>query len=62
NGLVRLLVLTTGKAMSRGAAWQILAAGASDVLALDELGDPAQMIAARLQRWQAVDEIVASPL
>jgi len=62
NGLHRLLAVTTSAAMAGGTAWQILAAGASDVLALDRLHDPAGMIAARLQRWRAVDDLVASPL
>lgn len=62
DGRERLLAVTTGEALARGAAWAVLQAGAEDVLAWDESNDPAGKIAARLQRWQAVDEIVHGPL
>ena len=62
NGACRVLVVTTPQAMSSRIAWQILAAGASDVLAWDRPTDLAAMIAARLQRWRAVDDLLASPL
>ena len=49
-------------ALAGGAGWHLLHAGASDVM---QLGDPrvtAQAIAARLQRWGAVDDLVDSAL
>ena len=63
NGSERLLVLATeATALANGGAWQILQAGASDVLVWGDLPDPAGVIAARLKRWQEVDELVESPL
>ncbi len=62
GGLNRLLAVTTDQVMASGAAWHILAAGASDVIAWDRLPDVASVVAARLRRWRAVDEIVSSPL
>lgn len=43
-------------------AWKLLESGASDVL--DRLSSPlwAQQVAARVERWNAVETIVASPL
>ncbi len=62
NGQDMLLAITTGDEMARGVAWQILQAGAFDVLAWDRLSDPAAVVVARLQRWQAVDDILDTPL
>lgn len=62
NGQDMLLAITTGGEMARGVAWQVLQAGAFDVLAWDRLSDPAAVVAARLQRWQAVDDILDTPL
>lgn len=62
NGACRVLVVTTPQAIDNNATWQILAAGASDILAWVRPLDLAGMIAARLQRWREVDDILASPL
>lgn len=63
NGFVRVLaVAVDGRCLRESDSWQLLQAGASDVLAWQELGDPARAIAARLQRWISVEELLASPL
>src|SRR5262249_54970837 len=41
--------------------WQLLHAGASDVLVGSSDADLGQRIKARLERWQAVDDLVNSP-
>jgi transcriptional regulator with GAF, ATPase, and Fis domain len=42
--------------------WRLLAAGAGDVIAWDRSDQPAADVSARLQRWQAVDELMAAPM
>jgi transcriptional regulator with GAF, ATPase, and Fis domain len=41
--------------------WQLLRAGASDVLVWSSLADIAERIKARFTRWRAVDDLVHSP-
>ena len=60
NGLGLLLAVTTSRNRANEAAWRVLQAGASDVLTWDRLQSSTSMIAARLQRWQAVNEILKS--
>ena len=55
----RVLVLVTGTAAESPAAWDLLRAGIADVLPWD--GD-SDAIAARLNRWRQVDELVAAPV
>jgi len=73
NGLDRLLVVAnTSSALANGQAWRLLQAGAADVLTWEPPpnptdsnstdANPAAIVAARLQRWQAVDEMLAAPL
>jgi transcriptional regulator with GAF, ATPase, and Fis domain len=63
NGLERVLaVAATGAALARGGSWRLLQAGAGDVLAWDQSEDPAGDVAARFERWEAVDRLVRSPL
>jgi transcriptional regulator with GAF, ATPase, and Fis domain len=62
HGLRRLLAVTTLGDLPAGMAWQVLAAGASDVLRWDVAGDITGTIEARLRRWHEVDTIVALPL
>jgi transcriptional regulator with GAF, ATPase, and Fis domain len=63
NGLHRLLAISFERSILKGdGIWQLLQAGASDVLAWDELPDPAATIIGRLERWQAIDRILDSPL
>jgi transcriptional regulator with GAF, ATPase, and Fis domain len=58
-GLGRVLaVAASGEALASGAARRILLAGAGDVIAHQETA----AIAARLERWHSVDQLVASPL
>jgi transcriptional regulator with GAF, ATPase, and Fis domain len=63
NGMERLLVLAAdGALLANHDAWQILPAGASDILIWSELSEPATVISAQLQRWREVDELIESPL
>jgi transcriptional regulator with GAF, ATPase, and Fis domain len=63
HGREHLLALTTAAArLSSEGIWSILEAGAADVLIWDELSDAAAVLAARLERWRAVDEIMQAPL
>ncbi|HEX6289292.1 MAG TPA: sigma 54-interacting transcriptional regulator [Herpetosiphonaceae bacterium] len=63
NGVQRVLALAGKRAqMPDGAAWTLLRAGASDVLAWDGSPQLAQIIPARFERWQAVDAILDTPL
>jgi transcriptional regulator with GAF, ATPase, and Fis domain len=63
NGLVRIFtVAIRGDRLSARDAWALLQAGASDVFAWDRVNDPAVNIAARLERWAAVDDLLNTPL
>jgi transcriptional regulator with GAF, ATPase, and Fis domain len=63
RGLERVLAIaTTPTALAGGLAWRLLRAGASDVLAWDHSGRSAGEVAARLGRWEVVDQLVRSPL
>ncbi|MBI2906440.1 MAG: sigma-54-dependent Fis family transcriptional regulator [Chloroflexi bacterium] len=63
NGARRVLAILEGEAPSASqGAWEVLQAGASDVLIWNELSDPGNAISARFRRWQEVDELVESPL
>ena len=63
DGLDRVLVVATRKtALAGNRPWKLMQAGASDVMAWDALDEPAAAIAARLQRWKAVDDLVNSPV
>ncbi len=63
GGQERLLAVGThGGALARGDGWQLLAAGASDVLLWPETPDPAARIASRFARWNEVDALVDSPI
>jgi len=57
-----LAIVAAGSVLPRDCAWQLLHAGASDVLAWDDLQHPGATIAARLKRWQEIDATVQSPL
>ena len=61
-GLRRLLAVTMRDALTDGTAWQVLEAGASDVLAWNAAGDTTGTIVARVQRWYEVDAVVSSAL
>jgi transcriptional regulator with GAF, ATPase, and Fis domain len=62
NGLERVLAVAASSALVGSGAWRLLQAGASDVLAWDSSADPAGVVAARLERWKAVDDLLLSPL
>jgi transcriptional regulator with GAF, ATPase, and Fis domain len=61
SGLTRVLAISLSRtALENGHAWTMLQAGASDVFAWDHSMDPAAEIAARFERWEAVDALVGS--
>ena len=60
RGEERLLAVGTREALSRGAGWRLLAAGAADVLPWPDLPGAAETIAARFARWEEVDRLVGS--
>ena len=63
NGLVRIFaVAVRGDCLSAPNAWALLQAGASDVFAWDRVNNPAAIVAARLERWAAVDQLLNTPL
>jgi transcriptional regulator with GAF, ATPase, and Fis domain len=53
------VIAVTGAATGPEAGWDLLAAGASDVLTATQPELLAEQIAARLQRWQDIDALVA---
>jgi DNA-binding NtrC family response regulator len=60
DGRRRVLAVAAGPAaLDSAATWQLLQAGVADVVVWD--GDDAA-VAARIERWRATDELVASPL
>jgi transcriptional regulator with GAF, ATPase, and Fis domain len=60
-GLPVLAVCTEPQALSAEAMWSVLEAGATDLLLADNGDSVVPQAAARLQRWQALDALVASP-
>ncbi len=63
HGADRVLAIATSRAaLAHTGAWRVLHAGASDVFAWDAVDNPAAVIAARLRRWQSVDQLLQSPL
>jgi transcriptional regulator with GAF, ATPase, and Fis domain len=62
-GLVRVLAVSLDPARPPPpAAWQLLTSGAADVVSWGHHAHPAADVAARFERWAAVDEVVESPL
>lgn len=62
-GCERLLAVSISRStLINDAVWSLLAAGASDVLVWDGSANPAEEIAARFERWNAVDQLVDSSL
>ncbi len=57
----RILILAAN-GLSDDHTWQLLEAGASDVLSWPTLKNPGSVIAARLKRWQEIDDLIRSPL
>jgi len=62
GGRERVIVIAVAAtALRPEAAWPLLGAGASDVFAWRDASESAQIVAARLERWAEIDEIVDSP-
>ena len=57
-----LAVASHPKALAAPEAWELLSAGASDLLLLDDPEVLVARVTARLRRWQTVDRILSSPL
>ncbi|HEY0555673.1 MAG TPA: sigma-54 factor interaction domain-containing protein [Thermoanaerobaculia bacterium] len=62
QGDERLLAIGPREALSRGAGWRLLAAGAADVLPWPDRPGVAETIAARFARWEEVDRLVGSAM
>lgn len=62
NGRRVLAVASSSRVIEGGVSWSLLEIGASDVLSWEQPAHAAREIAARLERWQAVDEVITSPL
>ena len=63
DGTERVLAIATSRAaLTHSGAWRVLQAGASDVFAWDAVDNPVGVIAARLRRWQAIDQLLQTPL
>ena len=60
GGLPVLAICTEGAALASDAMWAVLAAGAADLLLADGGADVAPQAIARLQRWAALEELMAS--
>jgi transcriptional regulator with GAF, ATPase, and Fis domain len=60
-GRDRVLIVADDESILGDDAWDLLHAGASDVMVWTELTDPSTTIAARLERWRIVDDLLASP-
>lgn len=62
SGIPRILAIgLTRSEHANGTMWQLLQAGANDVLYWDEPGTTAQAIASRLIRGQQIDDLLNSP-
>jgi hypothetical protein len=61
GGSARILILARERVLlSGGAAWELLRAGASDVMVWDATPEVVEDLAKRFERWNAVDEILES--
>lgn len=54
-------VAASGATMARGSVWQLLQAGAADVVIWEHTTQLAERLGERIRHWQLVDELVASP-
>jgi transcriptional regulator with GAF, ATPase, and Fis domain len=57
-----LAVASSGSTVTPIELWGVLRAGASDAFLWAQVPNPAGQIAARIERWHAVDSIIDSPL
>jgi transcriptional regulator with GAF, ATPase, and Fis domain len=60
GGTERILAIAGPGVPGSNVAWELLDAGASDVISWDSCDDPIHAITTRLQRWREVDELIAS--
>jgi len=61
RGEERLIAVALRReALARGSGWQLLQAGASEVLAASDPAETAEVIAARFERWEEVDRLACS--
>ncbi|MEP7342388.1 MAG: sigma 54-interacting transcriptional regulator [Acidobacteriota bacterium] len=62
HGVGRVLAIAASHStLGREAVWRLMQSGASDVLAWDRMEDAAAM-AARFERWRAIDEMLDLPI
>ena len=62
-GRERVLAISISPSLvGDGGSWCLLEAGASDVFDWHHLPSAAEQVAARLQRWNVIDQIVSSPV
>jgi transcriptional regulator with GAF, ATPase, and Fis domain len=61
RGGARVVAVAT-RPMASGAAWELLAAGAADVVELGDAVATAEAIASRVERWSAVDRLLERPV
>jgi len=63
SGFERVLAVTLAPLLSaQSTAWNLLKAGASDLISLDLLLARPESVTARFARWQHIDEAIHSPL
>jgi len=62
QGMRRILAVTIDTELSSREIWSLLKCGTEDVFSLRQLPDFGGEIAARLDHWEKVDEIIESPL
>lgn len=63
NGAERVLAVAFPESSVNATEfWALLDAGAADAFLWDRVRDTASQIAARIERWQAVDSLLRSPL
>jgi len=55
-----LAIVPRSSLLNSEEVWSLLQAGATDVMAWDELKSPSRDIADRLERWQVVDQLLSS--
>ncbi len=61
GGNDRVVAVAT-RPLARGAAWELLDAGAADVVELGDAETTAAAIGSRIERWAAVDRLLERPL
>jgi DNA-binding NtrC family response regulator len=59
RGRSRIIAISTTGHVTADDSWALLRAGASDVLAWHDPAQVAELVAARLRRWEAIDEMTA---